>query len=103
MLYFAVLLLLLLLPLLPLLLLLLLPLLRLLLLRRLLLRRLLLLQVGANECLFRFEFRQRPGALFAFVSDLCRDRLWNVTLWHYRDHGADVGRMLVGLQVSRAR
>jgi threonine dehydratase len=49
------------------------------------------------EMLYRFEFPERPGALMNFL-----DRMgtgWNISLFHYRNHGADVGRALVGLQV----
>ncbi len=49
------------------------------------------------EMLYRFEFPERPGALMNFL-----DRMgsgWNISLFHYRNHGADVGRVLVGLQV----
>ena len=51
----------------------------------------------ANEQLFRFEFPERPGALTTFLDAL--DDGWNVTLFHYRNHGHDIGRVLVGLQV----
>lgn len=49
------------------------------------------------EMLYRFEFPERPGALMTFLNGMGGD--WNVTLFHYRNHGADVGRVLVGLQV----
>lgn len=51
----------------------------------------------AEEALFRFEFPERPGALLRFLENLPQD--FNVSLFHYRSHGADVGRVLVGLQV----
>jgi threonine dehydratase len=54
------------------------------------------------ELLYRFEFPERPGALMHFLTRMGSD--WNISLFHYRNHGADVGRVLVGLQVpQRAR
>jgi threonine dehydratase len=50
-----------------------------------------------NERLFRFEFPESPGALQRFLSSLDMD--WNVTLFHYRNHGDDFGRVLVGIQI----
>ena len=55
-------------------------------------------EVG-DEMLYRFEFPERPGALMAFLNGMGSD--WNITLFHYRNHGADVGRVLVGLQVPQ--
>jgi threonine dehydratase len=52
-----------------------------------------------NELLYRFEFPERPGALMKFLSSLRSD--WNISLFHYRNHGADYGRVLVGIQVPR--
>ena len=49
-----------------------------------------------NELLYRFEFPERPGALMRFLEH-ARD--WNISLFHYRNHGADYGRVLVGMQV----
>lgn len=49
--------------------------------------------------LYRFEFPERPGALKRFLDALGRD--WNVSLFHYRNHGADIGRVLVGIQVPQ--
>lgn len=46
------------------------------------------------ELLFRFEFPERPGALLQFLSGVGAD--WNITLFHYRNHGAAYGRVLVG-------
>jgi len=55
-----------------------------------------------EEMLYRFEFPERPGALMNFLTHMGGG--WNITLFHYRNHGADVGRVLVGLQVpSRDR
>lgn len=50
-----------------------------------------------NERLFRFIFPERPGALANFLGQLRSD--WNISLFHYRNHGADFGRVLVGMQV----
>ncbi|NBV42825.1 threonine ammonia-lyase, biosynthetic [bacterium] len=51
-----------------------------------------------QERLFRFEFPERPGALINFLNKL--GHRWNITLFHYRNHGADYGRVLVGIQVG---
>lgn len=50
-----------------------------------------------DERLLRFVFPERPGALMKFLSALPPD--WNISLFHYRNQGADYGRILVGLQV----
>ena len=50
-----------------------------------------------NEILYRFEFPERPGALMQFLNNMSRG--WNISLFHYRNHGADYGRVLVGMQV----
>ena len=50
-----------------------------------------------NELLYRFEFPERPGALTNFVSAM--SPAWNISLFHYRNHGADYGRIVVGMQV----
>jgi threonine dehydratase len=50
-----------------------------------------------NEILYRFEFPERPGALMRFLTAMSRG--WNISLFHYRNHGADYGRILVGMQV----
>ncbi|KAG0234599.1 tryptophan synthase beta subunit-like PLP-dependent enzyme [Mortierella sp. GBAus27b] len=52
---------------------------------------------AANERMFRFEFPERPGALLQFLEGLRAG--WNVSLFHYRNHGSDVGKVLAGLQV----
>ncbi len=52
-----------------------------------------------DEILFRFEFPERPGALMNFLNSMDHD--WNISLFHYRNHGADYGRVLVGMQVPR--
>ena len=50
-----------------------------------------------NEIVYRFEFPERPGALLDFLNNLSCG--WNITLFHYRNHGADIGRVLAGLQI----
>jgi threonine dehydratase len=52
------------------------------------------------ELLYRFEFPERPGALMDFVSSLHPN--WNISIFHYRNHGADMGRIVVGVQVPAA-
>ena len=53
-----------------------------------------------NEIVYRFEFPERPGALMNFLTQMSAD--WNISLFHYRNHGADTGRVLVGMQVPPA-
>ncbi|MDJ0929432.1 MAG: threonine ammonia-lyase, biosynthetic, partial [Gammaproteobacteria bacterium] len=53
-----------------------------------------------DEHLFRFEFPERPGALLDFL-DAVGNR-WNISLFHYRNHGSDYGRVLAGIQVPDA-
>lgn len=53
-----------------------------------------------DERLLRFIFPERPGALMKFLSHM--RPTWNITLFHYRNQGADYGRILVGLQVPQA-
>ncbi|MEZ5614567.1 MAG: threonine ammonia-lyase, biosynthetic [Rhodocyclaceae bacterium] len=50
-----------------------------------------------NELIYRFEFPERPGALMKFLDSMSAS--WNISLFHYRNHGADYGRVLVGMQV----
>jgi threonine dehydratase len=50
-----------------------------------------------HEILYRFEFPERPGALMRFLDSMSAG--WNISLFHYRNHGADHGRVLVGMQV----
>jgi threonine dehydratase len=50
-----------------------------------------------NERLFRFEFPERPGALLDFLNAIGTD--WNISLFHYRNHGSDYGRVLAGIDV----
>ncbi len=52
---------------------------------------------AVHEILYRFEFPERPGALLNFLNKMGDG--WNISLFHYRNHGADFGRVLVGMQV----
>jgi threonine dehydratase len=54
----------------------------------------------ADELLFRFEFPERPGALLKFLQAV--GPRWNISLFHYRNHGSDYGRVLAGIQVAPA-
>ncbi len=54
-------------------------------------------QLASHELLYRFEFPERPGALMKFLQCMSPD--WNISLFHYRNHGADYGRIVVGMQV----
>ncbi len=56
-------------------------------------------EIAGNERLLRFEFPERPGALLKFLSSL--PPTWNISLFHYRNQGADYGRILMGLQVPQ--
>ena len=51
-----------------------------------------------HERLFRFQFPERPGALLRFLKAVGTD--WNISLFHYRNHGSDYGRVLAGIQVT---
>ncbi len=53
-----------------------------------------------DELLFRFEFPERPGALLKFLESV--GGRWNISLFHYRNHGSDCGRVLAGIQVPKA-
>ncbi len=53
--------------------------------------------LAKNELLYRFEFPERPGALMKFLR--CMSPNWNISLFHYRNHGADYGRIVIGMQV----
>ena len=55
---------------------------------------------AGHELLYRFEFPERPGALMRFLSAMSPN--WNISLFHYRNEGADFGRILVGIQVPVA-
>jgi len=50
-----------------------------------------------DEVLYRFEFPERPGALMRFLERMSHS--WNISLFHYRNHGTDYGRVLIGMQV----
>jgi threonine dehydratase len=50
-----------------------------------------------HERLYRFEFPERPGALLEFLDEL--GGRWNISLFHYRNHGADFGRVLAAFEV----
>jgi threonine dehydratase len=50
-----------------------------------------------NEHILRFEFPERPGALLRFLRGMKHD--WNISLFHYRNYGAEYGRVLLGIQV----
>jgi threonine dehydratase len=54
---------------------------------------------GLDELLYRFEFPERPGALLRFLKAI--GNAWNISLFHYRNHGSDYGRVLAGIQVSK--
>ena len=54
----------------------------------------------SNERLFRFEFPERPGALLDFLNAIGTE--WNISLFHYRNHGSDYGRVLAGIDVPAA-
>jgi threonine dehydratase len=53
-----------------------------------------------DEIVYRFEFPERPGALMKFLDSMSAG--WNISLFHYRNHGSDSGRVLVGMQVPAA-
>lgn len=53
--------------------------------------------LAQNEVVYRFEFPEKPGALMNFLESMGHN--WNISLFHYRNHGADFGRVLVGMQV----
>ncbi|MGE3315504.1 MAG: threonine ammonia-lyase, biosynthetic, partial [Planctomycetaceae bacterium] len=54
-------------------------------------------RLSGDEQLYRFEFPERPAALMRFLSGMHPG--WNISLFHYRNQGADYGRILVGIQV----
>ncbi len=53
--------------------------------------------LAEGELLYRFEFPERPGALMRFLAAMRPE--WNISLFHYRSHGADTARVLVGIQI----
>jgi threonine dehydratase len=56
-------------------------------------------QKTVNELIYRFEFPERPGALLLFLTKM--GQRWNISMFHYRNHGAASGRVLVGIQVPK--
>ena len=54
-----------------------------------------------NEKIFRFIFPEKPGELLTFLNAI--GSRWNISLFHYRNHGADFGRVLIGLQIEEAQ
>ena len=54
--------------------------------------------LAENELLYRFEFPERPGALIQFLNSMSPN--WNISLFHYRNNGADYGRVAIGVQVN---
>jgi threonine dehydratase len=58
------------------------------------------MDAALDELLYRFEFPERPGALLRFLKSIGTS--WNISLFHYRNHGSDYGRVLAGIQVPRA-
>jgi threonine dehydratase len=56
--------------------------------------------LATDEVLYRFEFPERPGALYTFLNKLAGR--WNISLFHYRNHGSAAARVLVGMQVPKA-
>ncbi|MFT5503067.1 MAG: threonine dehydratase [Gammaproteobacteria bacterium] len=52
-----------------------------------------------NELLYRFEFPEKPGALLNFLMKVGKQ--WNISLFHYRNHGSNFGRILIGFQVDQ--
>jgi hypothetical protein len=56
--------------------------------------------LARGERLYRFQFFEQPGAIVKFLSSMHPD--WNISLFHYRNQGADYGRILVGVQVPDA-
>ena len=55
--------------------------------------------LAAGEVIYRFEFPERPGALMKFLTSMAPG--WNISMFHYRNQGADFSRVLVGLQVPK--
>jgi threonine dehydratase len=53
--------------------------------------------LAQHELFYRFEFPERPGALMKFIESMSPD--WNISVFHYRNNGADYGRIVVGIQV----
>ncbi len=55
---------------------------------------------NCKELLYRFEFPERPGALMKFLNTLRPE--WSISIFHYRNHGADIGRIVVGVLVPNS-
>ena len=55
---------------------------------------------AGKELLYRLNFPERPGALLRFLTHMGEH--WNISLFHYRNHGADYGRVLIGVQVPKS-
>jgi len=53
-----------------------------------------------TEILYRFEFPERPGALMKFLKNMKPD--WSISIFHYRNHGADVGRIVIGVLINES-
>ena len=51
------------------------------------------------EILYRFEFPERPGALMNFLKSMKPN--WSISVFHYRNHGADVGRIVIGILINK--
>jgi threonine dehydratase len=56
--------------------------------------------LAQGEMIYRFEFPERPGALMKFLNSMAPD--WNISMFHYRNQGADYSRVLVGLQIPKS-
>ena len=55
---------------------------------------------ATNERIYRFMFPEKPGELLKFLNNI--GSKWNISLFHYRNHGADFGRVLIGLQAQES-
>ena len=53
---------------------------------------------SVRELLYRFEFPERPGALMKFLNTMRPE--WSISIFHYRNHGADIGRIVIGVLVE---
>tara|TARA_Y100001968_G_scaffold332452_1_gene390658 strand:- start:1268 stop:2803 length:1536 start_codon:yes stop_codon:yes gene_type:complete len=54
-----------------------------------------------KELLYRFEFPERPGALMKFLNEMRPE--WTISIFHYRNHGADIGRIVIGVLVDESK
>ena len=52
-----------------------------------------------NELIYRFEFPEKPGALMTFLNSMKPE--WTISIFHYRNHGSDIGRIVVGVLVLK--